>query len=193
MYLLRDDISEIVSLLEAGKTILYPTDTIWGLGCDATNEDAIDKISELKRRQPEKSYVILVDSIEMLKLYAPKLHPRIETLLMFHDRPLTVVYDRFSGVTGLPPKARAADGSAAIRVAKDPFCQKLIAAFGKPIISTSANISGTPFPAHFGEISSEVLSTVDYVVKFRQDEKEPREPSVIAKVDRRGELDFLRE
>jgi L-threonylcarbamoyladenylate synthase len=193
MYLLRDDISEIVSLLEEGKIILYPTDTIWGIGCDATNEEAIEKISALKRRKPDKSYVMLVDSIEMLKLYAPKVHPRIETLLTFHDRPLTVVYDRFSGVTGLPPAARAADGSAAIRVAKDPFCQKLIAAFGKPLISTSANISGAPFPAHFGEISSEILAEVDYVVKFRQDDKEPREPSVIAKVDRRGELDFLRE
>jgi L-threonylcarbamoyladenylate synthase len=193
MYLLRDDISEIVALLEEGKTILYPTDTIWGLGCDASNEEAIEKISAIKRRKPEKSYVLLVDSIEMLKVYAPKMHPRIETLLTFHDRPLTVVYDRFSGVTGLPAAARGADGSMAIRVTKDQFCQNLIAAFGKPIISTSANISGTPFPAHFGEISSEILAEVDYVVKFRQDDKEPREPSVIAKVDRRGELDFLRE
>lgn len=191
MFLLRDDISEIVRLLEGGGIICYPTDTIWGIGCDATNEAAIARISALKGRAPDKGYVLLVSSIEMLKQYVPKIHPRLETLLSFHQRPLTIVYER--GVVGLPAAAKAPDGSAAIRVAQDEFCQQLIEALGKPLISTSANKSGEPFPPTFGGISSEILGGVDYVVKYRQDDKEPGEPSSIAKLDRHHELDFIRE
>ena len=191
MFLLRDDISEIVRLLEGGGIICYPTDTIWGIGCDATNEAAVARISALKGRAPDKGYVLLVSSIEMLKRYVPKIHPRLETLLSFHQRPLTIVYER--GVAGLPAAAKAPDGSAAIRVAQDEFCQQLIEAFGKPLISTSANKSGEPFPPTFGAISSEILGGVDYVVKYRQDDKEPGEPSSIAKLDRHHELDFIRE
>ncbi len=191
MFLLRDDISEIARLLEAGSIICYPTDTIWGIGCDAANEAAVARISALKGRAPEKGYVLLVSSIEMLKKYVPKIHPRLETLLAFHQRPITIVYER--NVVGLPAVVKAPDGSAAIRVAQDEFCQKLIAAFGRPLVSTSANISDEPFPATFGGISSEILGGVDYVVKYRQDDKEPGEPSSIAKLDRHHELEFIRE
>lgn len=190
MFLLRDDISEIAALLQRGGIILYPTDTIWGIGCDATNEEAIARISALKQRQPEKGYVVLVSSIEMLKTFTGKFHPRLETLLAHHQRPLSVVYDK---VQGIASSALAPDGSAAIRVVQDEFCRKLIDLLGKPLISTSANVSGQPFPAHFGEVSSEIISGVDYVVKHRQEDKEPHEPSVIAKADRHGELDFIRE
>lgn len=190
MFLLRDDISEIVAILKRGGIIVYPTDTIWGIGCDATNEEAIARITALKSRPPEKSYVLLMDSIERLKTHVPKVHPRVETLLAFHARPLTVIYDK---VQGLPPAALAKDGSAAIRVTTDKFCKRLVELLGHPIVSTSANVSGEKFPGYFGEISSDILSGVDYVVKYRQEEKEPREPSVIAKYDRHGELDFIRE
>lgn len=190
MFLLRDDISEIVRLLEGGSIICYPTDTIWGIGCDATNETAIARVAALKGRAPDKGYVLLVSSIDMLKQYVPKIHPRLETLLAFHQRPLTMIY---RGSVGLPGVVKAPDGTVAIRVAQDEFCQQLIAAFGKPLISTSANKNGEPYPPTFGGISSEILGGVDYVVKHRQDDKVPGEPSAIAKLDRHHELDFVRE
>lgn len=190
MFLLRDDISEIARLLQQGGIICYPTDTVWAIGCDATNEAAIKRIVELKEAPPVKGFVLLVASIEMLKQYAPKVHPKLETLLSFHTRPLTLVLDR---VVGLPASAKAPDGSAAIRVAQDQFCQELIAALGKPIISTVAAKAGLPYPPTFGGVSSEILGNVDYVVKYRQDDKEPHEPSSIAKLDRHLELEFLRD
>ncbi len=190
MFLLRDDISEISRLLLEGGIICYPTDTIWGIGCDATNPTAIERISLLKGRTPEKGYVLLVSTIEMLKRYVPKIHPRLETLLSFHQRPLTIIYDRS---VGLPSLVKAPDGSVAIRVAQDEFCRELIENIGRPLVSTSANTSGTPFPPTYGAISSEILGGVDYVVKYRQDSKEPHEPSSVAKLDRHMELEFLRE
>ncbi|MCB0529945.1 MAG: threonylcarbamoyl-AMP synthase [Saprospiraceae bacterium] len=190
MFLLRDDISEIVRLLENGGLICYPTDTVWGIGCDATNEEAIERITALKGRTPDKGYIMLVSDLEMLKQYVPKIHPRLETLLSFHQRPLTVIYDRS---TGLPASVKAPDGSVAMRVAQDEFCRELIATFGKPLISTSANKSGEPFPPTYGAISSEILGNVDYVVKYRQDDKEQHEPSSIARLDRHQELEFLRD
>lgn len=190
MFLLRDDISEIVRLLQNGGLICYPTDTVWGIGCDATNEQAVARVTALKGRTPDKGYVLLVSDIAMLKQYVPKVHPRLETLLAFHQRPLTIIYDRN---TGLPASVKAPDGSVAIRVAQDEFCRELISALGKPVVSTSANKSGEPFPPTFGAISSEILGNVDYVVKYRQDDKEPHEPSSIARLDRHQELEFLRE
>jgi L-threonylcarbamoyladenylate synthase len=190
MFLLRDDIFEIASMLEKGSVICYPTDTIWGIGCDALNEKAVARVSEIKGRPPEKGYVMLVSSIEMLKKYATRVHPRLETLLSFHTRPLTVIYDRS---VGLPDVVKAPNGSVAIRVTQDQFCRELIEVLGRPILSTSANVSGSPFPPTFGGISSEILGAVDYVVKYRQDDKEPAEPSAIAKLDRHMELEFLRD
>lgn len=190
MFLLRDDISDIAGLLHKGNIICYPTDTIWGIGCDAMHEAAVERISMLKGRTPEKGYVLLVSNIEMLKRFVPKLPPRLETLLIHHTRPLTMIY---KDNVGLPPWVKAPDGSAAIRVATDEFCQTLIETFGNPIVSTSANKSGEPFPPTFGAISSEILAGVDYVVKYRQDDKEPGEPSSIAYLDRYQELEFIRE
>jgi len=190
MFLLRDDISDISRIVLDGGIICYPTDTIWGVGCDATHEAAIARISALKGRPPEKGYVLLVSSIEMLKRYAHQIHPRLETLLAHHTRPLTVIYPHN---TGLPDAVKAPDGSVAIRVAQDEFCRELIEAVGRPLVSTSANVSGEPFPATFGGISSDILSGVDYVVKYRQDDREPGEPSSIARLDRQLELEFLRD
>lgn len=190
MYFLRDDISEIVQILQNGGLICYPTDTVWGIGCDPTNEAAIAKLNELKGGPPDKGYVLLVDSLEMLKTYAPKIHPRIETLLSFHTRPLTILYDR---TVGLPASVKAPDSTVAIRVATDDFCLALIKAFGKPLVSTVAAKKGMPFPPTFGGVSSEILGGVDYVVKHRQNDKEPQEPSSIAKLDRHLELEFVRD
>jgi L-threonylcarbamoyladenylate synthase len=190
MFLLRDDIFEIAALLQKGCVICYPTDTVWKIGCDALNEEAVARVRQIKGKSPEKGYVVQVSSIEMLKKYAPRIHPRLETLLSFHVRPLTVIYDR---TVGLPGFVKAPNGSAAIHVAQDQFCHELIEAFGGPIISTSANKSGEPYPPTFGGISSEILGAVDYVVKYRQDDKEPAEPSAIAKLDRHMELEFIRE
>ena len=186
----KDRLEDILAVLEAGGLILYPTDTIWGVGCDATNEKAVEKVYELKKRDRSKPCVLLVDSLEMVKQYTKSIHPRVENLLAYHVRPLTVVYPE---AKNLPQIAYDRSGSVAIRIALSGFCQKIIRAFGKPLISTSANISGEPFPSHFGEISSAIIQGVDYVVKTHQHDKVQGEPSVIVRVDDNGELEFLRE
>jgi len=185
----KDKIEDITSVLSKGGLILYPTDTIWGIGCDASDLDAINKIYKLKQRATSKNFVILVDSIEMLKKYIREVPPRIETLLYFHTRPLTMIFDE---PRNLPQKLIAADNTIAIRVAQDDFCKELIREFGKPIVATSANISGQPFPANFGEISSDIIKGVDYIVKIRRHEKTMGQPSVIARISEDGELEFLR-
>lgn len=190
MFLLRDDISEIVQLLEKGGLVCYPTDTVWGIGCDATNEAAIERLSKLKDHTPGQGYVILVDSLQMLRRYVPEIHPKIQTLLAYHQRPLTIVYKQ---ALGLPESVKAANGSVAIRITRDEFCLELIQTLGKPIVSTVAAKEKQPFPPTFGAISSEILGGVDYVVKHRQDDKEPQEPSSIAYLDNSKELEFIRE
>ena len=186
----KDNLEIITSTLESGGLILYPTDTIWGIGCDATNEDAVQRIFDLKKRPYDKPFVLLVNSIEMLKNYVEHVHPRIETLLMHHLQPLTMIYDQ---AKNLPPISYAREGSVAIRVVQDSFCRELIAQFGKPLIASSANITDKPFPANFGGISSDVITGVDYVVKWKQSEKKISQPSVIAKFSEKEELIFLRE
>lgn len=185
-----DHFGEIATTLENDGIILYPTDTIWGLGCDATKPTAIERIYNLKQRDRSKPFVLLVDSIEMLKSYVEELHPRLETLMLYNTRPMTVIYDK---AKNLPTNAIGPNGSVAIRIAHDPFCQHLIRTVGKPLVATSANISNEPFPSIFGEISSQVISGVDYVARHRRDDKSPKEPSVIVKYGGQGELVFLRE
>lgn len=184
------DLDGAIHKLDQGGLILYPTDTIWGIGCDATNPTAVSRVYDLKKRDHSKSFVILVDSIHMLKQYVDHLHPRIETLLLYHLRPLTVIYNQ--GVN-LAENASALDGSVAIRIVKDPFCRALINTFDRPLIATSANINNEPFPANFGEVSSEIIQGVDYVVKHRQHEKGLGQPSVIVRLSDKDELIFIRE
>ncbi|MEL6986945.1 MAG: L-threonylcarbamoyladenylate synthase [Bacteroidota bacterium] len=185
----KDKIDDIIAVLENGGLLLYPTDTIWGLGCDAQNVEAIEKIYALKNRPKDKPLTILVDSVEMLKKYIPKIHPRIETLHVYHVKPLTLIYENSND---LPEILLGKNRSAGIRIVKDEFCHILIREFGRPIVSTSANLSGEPFPESFGEISSVILSGVDYVAKHRQEEKQKQQPSVVARFDEKGELTFLR-
>jgi L-threonylcarbamoyladenylate synthase len=178
----KDQIADIVRTLALGGTILYPTDTIWGVGCDATNEDAVQKIYDLKQRNTGKGFVILVSDLQMLREYVRHVHPRMDTI--------TVIYDKSKH---LPNNVTAPDGSIAVRVANDPFCRELISSFGKPLVATSANVSDKGFPHHFGEISSEIIERVDYVVKYRQSDKSKHEPSVIVRMSEGEELDFVRE
>ncbi|MFK7808639.1 MAG: L-threonylcarbamoyladenylate synthase [Saprospiraceae bacterium] len=184
-----EPLSELCNVLQKGGTILYPTDTIWGIGCDATNREAIEKINSIKKRDPAKPLSLLASSIDMVKEYVEEMHPRVETLLAHHNRPLTVVYNR---AKNLPDNLVPTNGSIAIRIARDEFCKNLINKFGKPIVTTSANINGEPFPAHFGAISSAVISNVDYIAKQGRNNMEPGEPSVIIKVEKNGEIVFLR-
>ena len=185
----NEKFDEILAVLRRGGVILYPTDTIWGIGCDATNADAVAKITDIKGRSAEKGYILLVDSLEMLQKHVKSIHPRVQTLLAYHTRPLTMIYDESVGVAS---NVLAPDGSVAIRIVQDAFCRELIGQFGKPIVKSSAKLAGQPHPAHYGEISSDILEKVDMVVRLKQDVKERGEPSIIARFIE-DELDFLRE
>ncbi len=179
----------LVDGIHNGDIILFPTDTIWSIGCDATNPIAMQRIYGLKQRIPKKPYVLLVSNIEMIKDYVYQVHPRIETLLMHHTRPLTVV---FPNAKNLPPFCVTTDGRVAIRVVQNNFCQELINAVGRPLVVTSASTSIETYPKNFGEISSEILCGVDQVVQLRQDEQQLSNPSVVITMDREGEIVFLR-
>ena len=156
----------VINDLNNKLTILYPTDTVWGLGCDATNELAVDKIYKIKNRAESKSLIILVNSIDMLQQYVEHVPQEALDLLKEAKRPTTIVYPR---PKNLAKNVVAADNTVAIRIVKHEFCENLIKEFGKPIVSTSANISGQPTPKSFGEISQAILDSVDYVVALQQD------------------------
>jgi len=184
------EIAEAASVLQHGELILFPTDTIWGIGCDACNENAVEKVYQLKQREHSKPFVLLVDGLDMLRSYVEHVHPKIETLLIHHTRPLTIVYDK--GIN-LAPNAIAKDGSVAIRIPVDEYCLALIRKFGKPLVATSANISKEPFPSCFQEVSQKVRQGVSFISKHRQKEISNNEPSVIVKLSDREELIFLRD
>ena len=156
----------VINDLNNKLTILYPTDTVWGLGCDATNELAVNKIYKIKHRAESKSLIILVNSIDMLQQYVEHVPQEALDLLKEAKRPTTIVYPR---PKNLAKNVVAADNTVAIRIVKHEFCENLIKEFGKPIVSTSANISGQPTPKSFGEISQAILDSVDYVVALQQD------------------------
>lgn len=183
-----DDISNAIKALKKGGVIAYPTDTIWGLGCDIDNADAVEKIYTIKNRDRNKPIILLVSDIDMLVKYV-KIHPRVETLLLYHFKPLTLIHkaDR-----RIPKHLQSTERTIAIRIVQDDFCQKLIRKFGKPITSTSANIANEDFPKRYTDICSSVLRQTDYVVKYRQSDKKKGQPSIVAKYDKEGELIFLR-
>ena len=160
------EVSDLVYILSNSECILYPTDTVWGLGCDATDELAVDKIYKIKNRAESKSLIILVNSIDMLQQYVEHVPQEALDLLKEAKRPTTIVYPRSKN---LAQNVVAADNTVAIRIVKHEFCENLIKEFGKPIVSTSANISGQPTPKSFGEISQAILDSVDYVVALQQD------------------------
>lgn len=174
--------------LAQGGIILYPTDTIWGLGCDATNEEACRKIKEIKERTEHHSFIVLVDSILMLERYVPDFNPVCYDLIDNSDTPLTIIYPTNKN---LAPSVIGPDGSVGVRVTKDPFCISLIRKLKKPIVSTSANISGKPFPKNFSEIDTVIKDKVDCIVES-SDNKIQNSPSKIIKIDLNGTFKIIR-
>ncbi len=162
---LSNEISECVKVLQEGGLILYPTDTVWGIGCDATNEAAVAKVYELKRRPDSKALICLVANDFMLEKHVEEVPDLAYDLMDMSTKPTTIIYDRPKGIA---KNLVAEDNTLAIRVASDDFCRKLIGKFGKPIVSTSANISGEPTPKSFSEISSDILKGVDYAVNLQR-------------------------
>ncbi len=183
------DVVSCLNILLNGGIILYPTDTVWGLGCDATDEAAVQKIIELKNRPSNKSFVVLVDSRERLKQYVKEVEENMLQYLQTVQKPTTVVY---KNAIGLAPGAVAADFSIAIRMSNDEFCSEIIRKLDKPLLSTSANKSGEPTPRIFKEISDAIKEGVDYVVKYRQNDERIASPSAIVKWEK-GILNVLRE
>jgi L-threonylcarbamoyladenylate synthase len=182
---------DIAADLAAGKTLLYPTETIWGLGCDAHNIEAVEKIYQLKARPVEKKFILLVDSFDMLKSYVREIPQKAARLIDHYEKPLTVIYT-VSETCGLPPMLINEDNTVAIRLTRDPFCAALITAFGRAIVSTSANLSGEPFPTCFAEIDSRLKSGVDVVADYRQDDKAKYPPSAIVRIADGEDLVFVR-
>ncbi|HTN38597.1 MAG TPA: L-threonylcarbamoyladenylate synthase [Arachidicoccus sp.] len=174
----ENDLESSLFWLRGEGILLYPTDTVWGLGCDATNEIAIQRIIELKRRPQNKSFVILVANEEQLQLYVNKMDDALSAYLAEVRKPTTVIYPNAGG---LAPSALATDGSVAIRICRDPFCQQLLLKSGKPLLSTSANLSGQTAPALFKEIDPIIRCGVDFVVRYRQKDNNRSEPSTIVK------------
>jgi L-threonylcarbamoyladenylate synthase len=186
--MLTEEIHSALPILINQKTLLYPTDTVWGIGCDATSEEAVAKVFEIKQRSESKSLVILVDSFEMLQKYIPKVSKAVIELLSKTTNPTTIIYEN---PVGLAKNVVGADNTVAIRIVQNEFCRELIHLFGKPIVSTSANISGNPTPKSFDEIEKSILDSVDYVVNLQQDEVNEKS-STILKVNEKGEITVLR-
>ncbi len=183
------EIFETVKVLKAGGTILYPTDTIWGIGCDATNARAVQKIYKIKKRIENKSLIVLLDKSEKLKKYVKNVPEIVYDLIIMMDKPLTIIYP---GAKNLAKNVIARDKTIAIRIVKDKFCQKLISLFDKPIVSSSANISGDTMPLTFNNISDEIINNVDYVVKIYHHRIKEIKPSTIIKLDEKGGYTIIR-
>lgn len=185
----ESEVGRTVTALKNGGVILYPTDTIWGVGCDVFDEAAVRKTFAVKQRDFAKKMVLLVSDGEMLEKYVQQIQPKVHTLHDYHERPVTIIYDH---PIGLPSYLLEKDGSVAIRIVKDDFCAAVIQALQKPILSSSANISGEPFPLQFSDISPSVIQNVDYCVDHRRTEAMKNKPSIIARLSDKGEFIFLR-
>ena len=188
--MLIDEVKKAVEVMRAGGLILYPTDTVWGIGCDATNPEAVKKVYEIKRRNDSKALISLVDSDVRLQRYVRNVADVTWNMIELSEKPLTIIFDN---VTGLAPNLIAEDGSAGIRITKEEFSRELCFRFQKPIVSTSANISGEPTPRTFAEISDEIKEAVDYVVKYNRQCKEKHKPSSIIKMQANGQFIIIRE
>ncbi|MCB0699340.1 MAG: threonylcarbamoyl-AMP synthase [Chitinophagales bacterium] len=186
----EDDIKNSVKCILDGGVLLYPTDTIWGLGCNAMNENAVDKIFNIKNRPAQKSMIVLLAEAKDILQYIAAPHPDIISILESFDRPTTVIYDH---PLGFPENVVATDDTLAIRVTNDPFCKALIKRMKLPLISTSANLSGEPSPKFFSEIDTRIKDNVDYVVRYRQDDTTNVPPSRILKINDEGDIHIIRE
>lgn len=183
------DITAGLGTLRAGGLILYPTDTIWGIGCDATNAAAVAKVYALKQREAAKSLIVLLADARDVLRYTSQPDLRIFDFLRTVSKPTTVIYE---GAIGLASNLVNADGTVAIRIVDDPFCRHLIKRFRKPLVSTSANISGEPAPSFFGGIDPRIKEGVGYIVEYRRNDDTPREPSAIIKWNSGGAPTIIR-
>jgi L-threonylcarbamoyladenylate synthase len=184
-----NDIEQCLKVLNKGGLILYPTDTIWGIGCDATNVKAVDRIFKLKKRNDRKAVIVLVADERDILQYVANPDFRVFDYLNQANKPTTVVYE---GAIGLANNITGEDGTVAIRICYDLFCRKLIKRLRKPLVSTSANISGQPAPGTFADISKSISKGVDHVVEYRQDDTVPAVASSIIKLNKDGSIITLR-
>ena len=185
---MQQEIEQTLVTLQQGGLILYPTDTVWGIGCDATNEAAVQKVFQLKNRQESKALVCLVSSLQMLKQIVGEVPETILQILKNPSRPTTIIYEN---PRRMAKNLIASDNTLAIRIVKDEFCEQLIEKLGKPIVSTSANISAEKTPQSFQEISREILEGVDYIVNLHR-QKQDGQTSTIIKLTREGEMIVIR-
>ncbi len=186
----KSDISKAAEIVKRGGVILYPTDTIWGIGCDATNYKAVERIFQIKKRDQNKSMIVLMKDYNDLKHYLKEI-PQIDFEQFKNEsRPLTIIYQH---AMNLAANVIANDGSVAIRIPKDDFCNELINSIGVPLVSTSANFSGEPSAANFTNISEEIKNQVDYIVNYAQDKIMDVMPSRIIKLTDKGNIHVIRE
>lgn len=185
----KEELEEILTILKRGGIILYPTDTVWGIGCDATNPEAVDKVFKLKKRSDEKSLICLVNDFRMLNEYVENVPEVAYDILKYAKKPTTIIYDEPIRVA---ENIIAKDNSLAIRVTKDEFCKKLIQKFRRPLVSTSANISGEKTPLIYAEIDPLILEGVDYVVNLHHERKSGK-PSAIIKLKNDGSVKVIRQ
>lgn len=186
---MNEDLKKALEVLKQGGIILYPTDTIWGIGCDATNEKAVEKLYEIKKRGKDKSMLILLDNPVKLQNYIQEVPDIAWDLIDLTDKPLTII---FSGAKNLAPNLINTDGTIGVRITSEDFSRELCMRFRKPIVSTSANIAGQIAPQNFNDIDPEIIDAVDYVVQYRQDETFRQTPSSIIKLESNGNVDIIR-
>lgn len=187
---MEEDIKKAFEALIKGGLILYPTDTIWGIGCDATNPEAVQKVYDLKKRVDSKALITMIDNPVKLDFYIDGVPEVAWDLIELSEKPLTIIYDNARNVA---PNLLAEDGSLAIRITNEKFSKELCKRFRKALVSTSANISGEASPANFDEISDEIKSGVDYIVNYRQDDISKSKASSIIKLGKSGEVKIIRE
>ena len=187
--MIDEELKQAVKFLKRGRIILYPTDTIWGIGCDATIARPVEKIYRIKQRYESKSLIVLLDHIDKIAGYVKKVPPAAYDLIENYQEPLTIIYPH---AMNLAKNVVAKDGTIAIRIVRDAFCRELIRIFGKPIVSTSANISGDPPPIAFSKISDEIKGKVDHIVNFNRDVIIKTKPSTIIRLLDNGEFEMIR-
>jgi L-threonylcarbamoyladenylate synthase len=185
----EQDLKECLNVLREGGIILYPTDTIWGLGCDATNDNAVKKIFDIKAREGNKSLLILVNGFGMLERYVGEVPATASELATVSESPLTIIYPRGKN---LAAGVCAEDGSVGIRICNEEFCNELISRFRKPLVSTSANFSGMPSPGNFSEIDNDLIPKADYVVNYRKNDRTKAKASPVIRVEADGTFKIIR-
>ena len=185
---LKEEIRKTLEVLRNGGVILYPTDTIWGLGCDATNDDAVRRIFEIKKRSDHKSMLVLLDDAGKIASYADVPDIALD-LIEVADKPTTIIYPN---AKRLAPSLVAEDGTIGIRITREEFTVSLLHRFNRPLVSTSANISGMPSPRFYAEVSDEIRNAVDYIVDYRRNDHQPVAPSSILKIGMKGEIEIIR-